>query len=216
MNKKSDVMNVLKRIDSFFRTPAGVKILMAAGSLLLIASFYLPYWQLVLHAPQYPQGLRVSIYMDHVTGDVSEVNLLNHYIGMGPIDKSATVERAYAWKALLLLSLGALIVLPFSRRTFKVFYLPPVMFLVGFAVDLFYWLYRAGHVLNPDAPVHVKPFTPMLFGQGQIGQFTTLSWFSMGFWVALLATVLFFIAIRRHEKIQSERHQHKSFTKAWI
>lgn len=171
------------------------------GSCILIFSFYFPYWNLTLKAPQYPQGLNLSIYMDHVEGDTAEVNLLNHYIGMSSLDNSAQFERRIAWYAILALSIGAFLVIPVGRKTYKVFYLPPLFFLAGFIGDLFYWLYQAGHNLNPDAPVTIKAFTPTLLGKGQIGQFITSASFGSGFWIAVLATVLIFFVIGRKKVI---------------
>jgi hypothetical protein len=185
------------RLAGFSQTRVGVAALTLLGSILLMLSFYLPYWNLHLKAPQYPEGLNVTIYMDHVAGDVSEVNLLNHYIGMPHLDAAAQFERRFAWYGLLAVALGAMLVIPAGRKASKLFYLPPTLFLLGFASDLFYWLYRAGHRLSPDAPVHVKPFTPILLGSGQIGQFHTSAWFGSGFWLAVAATVLLFYAIGR-------------------
>src|SRR5690606_26184411 len=122
---------------------------------ILFSSFYFPYWNLHLKAPQYPQGLHLSVYMDHVEGDVTEVNLLNHYIGMSSLDDAAQFERRIAWYAILLLSLGAFLIIPIGRKVYKALYLPPILFLLGFMGDLFYWLYQAGHRLNPDAPVRI-------------------------------------------------------------
>jgi hypothetical protein len=199
--KQPESTSILSRLSRFSHTKAGVSLMTLAGSLLLVGSFFFPYWNLNLKAPQYPGGLNVSVYMDHVSGDVSEVNLLNHYVGMGHLDESAQFERRFAWDALIVLAFGAMLVIPVGRKAYKAFYLPPVLFLLGFVGDLFYWLHRAGHALNPDAPVHIKPFTPMLIGSGKIGQFYTSAMFGSGFWMALAATGLFFYAIGRKKPI---------------
>lgn len=194
----------------FAGTKRGVTVLTVIGALLLLLSFRSPYWNLTLVAPQYPQGLKLSIYMDHVEGDVSEVNILNHYIGMGHLDEAAQFEREYAWYGLLVLALGAMLVIPVGRKVYGVFYAPPFLFLGGFLGDLFYWLYRAGHQLNPDAPVHVKAFTPVLLGSGKIGQFHTFAAFGTGFWIAVAGSALLFYAIAGKKKVCAGCADYKS------
>lgn len=200
-NSKPTIWTFVDKLKAFFQTKRGVSLLMVLGASILLLSFWLPYWSLDLHAPQYPDGLKIRIYMDHVEGDVREVNLLNHYIGMASLNDAAQFEREFAWYGLLLLALGAVLIIPIGRKSHKIFYLPPIVFLLGFIADLFYWLYQAGHDLNPDAPVNIAPFTPTLFGKGQIGQFKTIALFSTGFWLAILGTVIIFYALGKKKAI---------------
>ncbi|MEZ4637039.1 MAG: hypothetical protein R2856_19150 [Caldilineaceae bacterium] len=65
------------------------------AAVLLITSIFLPYWQMRLNAAV-PGGLFVTVYIDHMTGDVAEIDGLNHYIGMAPLDKAAQIERSPA------------------------------------------------------------------------------------------------------------------------
>jgi copper chaperone NosL len=185
----------------FFRTKTGILTLVALGALLLLLSFRFPYWNVKLRAPQYPDGLHLSVYMDRVEGDVQEVNLLNHYIGMGKLDEAADFERQFAWYGLFALSLGAFFLIPAGKKLRKLSYLPPFLFLGGFIGDFFYWLYRFGHDLSPDAPVRIKPFTPTFVGPGKIGQFTTMAMFGSGFWIAVAGSLILFYAIRQKQKL---------------
>lgn len=189
------------RLKLFLQTRLGVTLMVLFGAGLFLVSFYFPYWNLELKAPQYPDGLHLSVYMDHVAGDVTEVNLLNHYIGMSSLDSAAQLERRFAWHALLLLAIGSLLVIPLGKKNHTVLYLPPIGFLVGFIGDMFFWLYRAGHQLNPDAPVRIKPFTPLILGTGKIGQFVTHAYFGSGFWIFIVATGIVFYGIGRKKPI---------------
>ena len=56
--------------------------LIVIASVALIPSIFVPTWSITLRAPQYPNGLVMEIYPHTVAGDLREVNLLNHYIGM--------------------------------------------------------------------------------------------------------------------------------------
>src|SRR5262245_59044309 len=67
-------------------------LLIAAGVLLAV-SYTQAYWAMTLHAPQYPKGLHVQAYLNRLTGDVREIDGLNHYIGMRPLNDAAQFER---------------------------------------------------------------------------------------------------------------------------
>ena len=179
----------------------GIALVLASASL-FVASFAFPYWDMRLKAPQYPEGLNVSVYLNHVEGDVHEIDLLNHYIGMSKLESAAPLEKRFAWFGILGLAAATLLVIPAGGRIYKLFYLVPPLFLGGFLGDLYFWMYRFGHVLNPEAPVHVQAFTPALLGEGKIGQFTTLAFFGTGFWMAFGASVLLLIVLARLKPLE--------------
>jgi copper chaperone NosL len=194
-------MDFRKKLTEFAQQKLGSNLLMLVGAGFLICSFFLPYWQMTLNAPQYPRGLRLSIYLNGVEGDTREINILNHYIGMDKIENAAKFEREIALLAILGLSLGAVLVLPiFGFRVNKFMYLPPILFLIGFIGDMYYWMYQFGHKLNPEAAVRISPFTPAVVGFGKIGQFETTAFFSWGFFLALAATLIFVFALMKREK----------------
>ena len=72
------------------------RVLIALSGVLLAISTFFSYWALTLHAPQYPSGLKVTVFTNQVTGDVREVDGLNHYIGMIPLGDAASIERSIA------------------------------------------------------------------------------------------------------------------------
>src|SRR5262245_37088388 len=82
--------------------------LLALAAALLAASYALPYWRMTLHAPQYPKGLHVVAYLNRLEGDVREIDGLNHYIGMRPLNEAAQFERKNS--ALLVIALALLVV----------------------------------------------------------------------------------------------------------
>src|SRR5579875_2257934 len=150
----------------------GLLILAAA---LVIGSIFLPYWDITLHAPQYPQGLQVEAYTSHLAGRVHEVDELNHYIGMMKLNDAATTERAISGFAIPIVALLALASYWIPGRWKWALIMPLIAFPFIFIADLGAWLYYAGHSLDPHAPLSaaIKPFTPHLLGTGQIGQFST-------------------------------------------
>jgi hypothetical protein len=167
-------------------------VLLALPAALLLASLLVPYWGITLHAPQYPKGLRIEADAYRLTGDVFEVDGLNHYIGMMKLESAAVFERQVAPFAITLIALLTVASF-FLRGVWRVLArLPIVVFPLVFAADLFAWLYYAGHSLDPFAPLSssIKPFTPRIVGVGHIGQFSTEAAFMAGFWMAALAALL--------------------------
>jgi len=153
---------------------------------LFVASFFLPWWQFWLYAPQYPHGLRLVISLTGMGGDVSEIDLLNHYIGMKHLAGAAPTERHLAGFGVAAISVLTLVLLAFSgRKVGKLAFIPAVAFPIIFLLDSFYWLYTFGHQLDPRAPLHIGAFTPQMFGNGQIGQFETFARPGIGFWLAV-------------------------------
>jgi hypothetical protein len=164
---------------------------------LFAASLLEPWWNFKLYAPQYPRGLTLIISLTGLAGDVHEINMLNHYIGMASLDSAATLERSYAAHGIALLALSVLALTLFAGRRFgRLIVLAGALFPIGFVADSFYWLHRFGHDLDPRAPLEIPTFTPQLFGNGTIGQFMTFARPELGFWLAvggvvvLLAVVL--------------------------
>lgn len=184
-----------------WRYAAPTLVLIVARVLLLI-SIFVPYWHMALEAPQYPDGLYVTAYVSHLEGDVKEINGLNHYIGMKPLEQAAQHERALAvWLiiAMFLLIEGAAFV---HSKWAVLLAVPALGFPVGFLVDLQYWLRAFGQNLDPKAPLSssVKPFTPTILGEGGIGQFKTYAEAGYGLWLAAACSVLILVAFYFHRR----------------
>lgn len=172
-------------------------IFLVAAALLIIISIFLPYWSLVLHAPQYPNGLVVHSYVNHLEGDVQEIDGLNHYIGMRPLNEAAQLERTisiYAITALGLLVLAAIFI---HSPLAALLSLPALLLPVVFLADLYYWLNNFGQNLDPNAALSnaVDPFTPTILGEGVIGQFRTVAYADFGLLMASAASVLILIGL---------------------
>ncbi len=157
-----------------------------AGVGLFFAAFFRDWWSFWLYAPQYPGGLRLQIALTGMSGDVKEIDLLNHYIGMKHLADAAPVERhiaAYGVAAIGVLTTALL--LGSGRKLNKVVAIPAIAFPVVFLADSLYWLVTYGHRLDPHAPLKIGAFTPQMFGNGQIGQFETYARPDVGFWMAV-------------------------------
>jgi copper chaperone NosL len=170
-------------------TPTAIFML---ARVLLLVSIFFPYWHMELEAPQYPDGLYLTAYVNHLTGDVKEIDGLNHYIGMRPLGEAASFERAASvWMviAMFLLVEGAAFV---HSKWAVLLAVPAITFPVGFLADLYYWMRNFGLNLNPEAPLSasVKPFVPTVVGEGGIGQFKTYADLGTGYWLAVACAAL--------------------------
>ena len=176
--------------------------LLLVGAMLLLLSIFLPYWQLTLQAPQYPGGLRIELFVNRLSGEVSEVDGLNHYIGMARLDDAARLERSFAVAAVTALALlvGAAVFI--QNRWAALLALPAVVYPLVFLADLWFWLYRFGHNLDRRAPLSssVKPFTPTILGEGRVGQFRTVASVEEGFYLAVAGAIVVLIGLYFHRR----------------
>lgn len=159
--------------------PAKQRRLILLAALVLLPVFFLPVlhvWEMRLWAPQYPEGLRLTIYSNTIRGDLSQINLLNHYVGMHKITPADFEEFQYLPQLLTGFGVLALLAALWNRRWLAV--LGWVLF-SAFAVYMFrdyaLWLYRYGHDLDPRAALKLPAFTPPLIGYAKMANFRVLS-----------------------------------------
>jgi len=179
-----------------------VAALAVAGALAFAGSLFLPWWNFHMVAPQYPQGLDVQISLTGVTGAVSEVDILNHYVGMRSLSDAATFERSIATWAVATVSLSVMaVLLAAGRKLAWVALLPAVALPIGFVADVAGWMWVFGHSLDPRAPINFPEFTPIVLGPGMVGQFHTWAWPTWGFGLAVLGLVLVIVAERVRARV---------------
>lgn len=169
-----------------------------SATLMLLVALFLPWWQITMHAPQYPDGLRAQVGVFSLTGDVREIDTLNHYIGFMPLARVAPLERELGRilaPAIVMLMLAAAL----GGGAWRWLALPAVVLPVFMVGDLAWWLWFAGHHLDPHAPLStsVAPWTPHLLGPGGVGQFHTFAMFSLGFWLAVAAALVCAVVLFR-------------------
>lgn len=167
-------------------------ILLGIAAVLLLASIFVPYWKMTLKAPQYPGGLSVEVYVNRLTGDVSEIDGLNHYIGMRPLGEAAQLERAISMVAVGVLVLLVLAAIFVHSPWALLLALPAILWPFIFIADMYYWMRNFGLNLDPTAPLSssIDPFVPPILGTGMVGQFETVASFEIGLWMAFLAVAL--------------------------
>lgn len=143
-----------------------------AGTIVLVLAGTLPVWGVRLLAPQYPKGLELWFYGGRAEGPLREVNGLNHYIGMRPIDLAAVPELAL-WPLAVLASAFLLVMAVLfrgwlGRLALAALFLVPVAVLV----DIQRWLIVFGSQLDPGSALRLDPFVPLVIGPSTIWNFT--------------------------------------------
>ncbi len=178
-----------------------------SGSEIGVAS--LPIWAVSLEAPNYPkeafpEGIPVFFHFDGFSGEVHEMNTINHYVGMDPMYVGGHLEREIGTYALLLLSLAMIYFIAYNNTIFSYAMLVPVSLPILFIADYSYWLYWFGHNLHDWGAFKIKPFMPTVFGDGKIAQFTTHSYPTIGFYLIIAISLLSLLAFFAKQKALKE------------
>ena len=169
----------------------------------------LPIWSCSLEAPNYPkkafpEGIPVFFHFDGFSGEVHEMNTINHYVGMDPMWVGGQFEREIGIYALLGLSLFMVYFILFNKRILSYIMIIPAALPLLFIADYSYWLYWFGHNLHDWGAFQIKPFMPTVFGDGKIAQFTTHSYPTIGFYMLLAIGIFSLLALLARNKALKE------------
>ena len=169
----------------------------------------MPIWAVSLEAPNYPkeafpEGIPVFFHFDGFSGEVHEMNTINHYVGMDPMWIGGTFERSIGVYALLILALGMIYFIAYNHKLLNYFMLIPSSLPLLFIADYSYWLYWFGHNLHDWGAFKIKPFMPTVFGDGKIAQFITHSYPTIGFYLLVAISLLSLLAFFAKQKAMKE------------
>jgi hypothetical protein len=162
------------------------RILVLVAALAIVPTFFLPLWHLTFVAQQYPEGLDLYIYSYDLVGgndgnDLTEINILNHYIGMAELKPADFNELK--WVPLVIGLLGVLTLRAAAIGDFRaaIDVVMVALYFGGFALwSFWYKLHLYGSSLDPRASVQVEPFMPPIFGYKLVGQFDVWSYPAAG------------------------------------
>jgi copper chaperone NosL len=168
------------------------RVLLVLGVMLLGLASVLPLWRIELEAPQYPEPIGLYIHINTLRGigehDLENINILNHYIGMKPIEPESIPElRIMPWILAALIGLGGLAI-AVPRRWLIVVWIVAIAFAGTLGLyDFDQWEREYGSNLNPNAPIKIEGMTykPPLIGTKQLLNITAHSYPSWGGWSIL-------------------------------
>ena len=165
----------------------------------------MPIWSVSLEAPNYPkeafpEGIPVFFHFDGFSGEVHEMNTINHYIGMDPMERGGPYERVLAPYALVFTAFLMFLFIIYDGKIFSLFMAIPAAMPLIFIGLYSYWLYWFGHNMHDYGAFKIKPFMPTVFGDGKVAQFVTHSYATIGFWLLVAISILSLLAILSRAK----------------
>lgn len=170
------------------------KIITLVGSLLLVGVFFFPIWDIELEAPQYPEGIGMEIWVDKIEGykqhDLKNINKLNSYVGMKPIEPDSIAELKIMPFIFGFLTISGIAIAVWGNHKWLMWWL--ILFgLLAIAglVDYYLWGYDYGHDLDTDAPIKVPgaSYQPPLIGSKQMMNINATSLPGIGFYISLIS-----------------------------
>jgi len=165
----------------------------AVAALLMISAYFVPLWQILMWAPQYPEGLEMKIWIDTLSGDVKIISALNHYIGMKHIEVEMFPEFGYMiYIVAVLIGVGLLAALWGKRLGLWIFAGLLVATGIAALVDFYLWGYDYGHNLDPTAAISIPgmSYQPPLIGTKQLLNFAAFSGPDIGGWIFMVSAVM--------------------------
>lgn len=163
------------------------RILQILASLLVIGAFLFPIWSISLDAPQFPEGLRMDIWVNKISGEdpnvLQNINILNHYIGMKKITPESIPELKIIPIVLIVMIVLGLLVALIGNKNLMLIWL--IIFILAGVIglyDFYTWLYDYGHNLDPKAPIKIPGmvYQPPLFGSKWLLNFHSHSYPATG------------------------------------
>ncbi|MGZ5023068.1 MAG: hypothetical protein ACXWAX_10815 [Chthoniobacterales bacterium] len=197
------ISKLLGRQFRFLAQPlnAWSRLLLLAAAATIVTSLFYPLWKMHLVAPQYSDGLDLFIYSYNIVGGglngqhLVEINNLNHYIGMAPILQADFLEMRWMPFIFGLITLMILRSVVFGQMGNLVDLFVVYCYFGVFSIGSFWYrLYTYGHNLDPHAPMHIKPFTPLLLGTKQIANFRESSYPMAGAYLLCVSVLLIVLA----------------------
>jgi len=175
----------------------------------LIGYKTMPVWKVSLEAPQYPKasfpdGIPVFFHLTDWTGKVNEMNTINHYIGMDPMEVGAVTVRRLIPFVYLCFFIMLIIYFFYKGRGWWLLGIIPAFLPWYYLFFYSKWLYWFGHNLHPWGAFKVKPFMPTVFGDGKVAQFTTHSYPTIGFYFLLGVFILLILSVLIRRKALKE------------
>jgi hypothetical protein len=174
------------------------RLLVGAASLLLLGMFLFPIWRIDLTAPQHPEGLGMRIRINTIVGTtehtLTNINNLNHYIGMKPIVPDSIPElKLMPWLVGAIIAFGLVTAAVGRRRVLYAWVAAFALLALAGLADFWWWEYDYGHNLDFENAIIEIPgmsYQPPLIGTKQLANFTASSWPALGGGLAFVSFAL--------------------------
>lgn len=177
------------------------RIILALCSISVVSTLFLPIWEIYLWAPQYPEGLSITIWHNDIKGDIDVINGLNHYIGMRHIKPEMFPEFAFLKYIIVCFAIyGLAVAATGSVKLLKIFCISSAIGGVVALADFYRWGYDYGHNLDPTAPINIPgmAYQPPVIGYKDLLNFRALSMPTTGGWIIVSVGIIAFAAWAYH------------------
>ena len=185
------------------------RLLLIIAAVGLVVVLFMPIWRIELSAPQYPEGLSLTIHAKGLQGNVDIINGLNHYIGMKTLNNADFFEFTLLPYCIIFFAVAFLLTAIINRRRWlNILVTLFVTFGIIAMIDFWRWEYDYGHNLNPNAAIVVPgmAYQPPLIGFKQLLNFGAYSIPDTGGWIFIAAGVISIIClVLEWKKSRSEK-----------
>lgn len=175
---------------------------MIIGAVSILGLFLFPMWNIMLKAPQYPDGIGMDIWInkivDHNPNDIKNINLMNHYVGMKSIPTDMKEFDVFPKVIIGMSVLGILIGVFGSKKWFLAWFVTMAILGAMGLYDFYAWEYEYGHNLDPKAAIKIpgQGYQPPVIGTKMILNFEASSWPAHGSLFLLIGMILSVIAFK--------------------
>ncbi len=196
-----------------YKLKNSTRLLLVVSAIALVFVLISPIWRIELTAPQYPEGLALTIHAKGLQGNVDIINGLNHYIGMKTLHNADFIEFKVLPYFILFFVILLLLVAVLNKRPwlYTIFFLFLAFGIIAM-VDFWRWEYQYGHELDPAAAIIVPgmAYQPPLIGFKQLLNFGAYSVPDVGAWIFIIVGLILLIcSILEARKSKESIHQNK-------
>ncbi len=160
---------------------------------LVLTAFLFPYWTIWFNAPMYGKTwFEISVYpTGAVTGPIFEVNIMNHYVGIGKLEPEKMIELKLlpaVWVTIAVLVSVAWL----WRETRKGLLLWCLALVILVAVPVYHWIFLDKYLntRDPDAPVKAGYVPPLIIGADKVANIYRVAYLNLGYYLPVAALIL--------------------------
>ena len=178
----------------YYYTPEGFKAY-------LIGYHTLPFWSFDFKMVQLPEGAKLYFCLTDFKGAITDINVLNHYVGLAPLESIAPSIRKMIPFVFLIFSIMILIYIFYQGKYDWIIGLVPSLMIVYIPVIAGFVGLKYTTTFSEHAAYKLESFNPLIFGTIQLKNVELSGSPGPGFYLFLLQIILMSMAIflrRKH------------------
>lgn len=132
-------------------------VFLGAAGFLLMVTVFLPAWTVRIQAPQYTSPLELLVYVNHLEGDVHEIEGLRHLLPVEPLPARDRLNLSFAVALVAVMALLLVGAVYIHNRWAVLLSLPGALVPVALYGDLRTWLGQLEAAAGPSLGVEHGP-----------------------------------------------------------